>query len=103
MKLFILFFSFIFVFCVISANAYAEGNAEKGAVLFKKNCRVCHKSGLKTKISKAIIGSTAEQLTNAIDGTSKNVSKKYKMMVKAMKKKKFSKQDIEDIAAFLNK
>lgn len=94
---------FIFVFCLAGTNAYAEGNAEKGAVLFKKNCKVCHKNGLKTKIAKAIIGSSSKKVANAINGTAKDVSKKYKMMVRAMKKKKFSDQDIEDIAAFLKK
>lgn len=100
-RLFFLVFAFVFVF---SFNVFAEGNSENGAKLFKKNCRVCHKKdGSKSKLSKSIKGSSLEKLSNAIEGKSTDVSKKYKMMVRSMKKKKFRDHDMEDITAFLNK
>ncbi len=77
---------------------------ENGTALFLKSCKVCHKKdGSKSKMSKPIVGSSLEKVTNAINGTAKEVSKKYKLMKNAMKKKTLSKQDIEDITAFLNK
>lgn len=103
MKKYLLVISIVFVFCLVNSNVFAEGNADKGAALFKKNCKVCHKTGGKTKLSKEIKGLKLDQVKAAIAGESKTENKKYKMMVKQMKKKTFTDQDVEDMTAFLNK
>lgn len=91
MRLLLFVLAFVFVF---SFNVLAQGNAENGAKLFKKNCKICHKKdGSKSKLSKSIKGFSLEKLSIAIEGKSTDVSKKYKMMVRSMKKKKFREKE----------